>query len=109
MGARGGDGVDGADGAGAGVEAGGLDAGVAGVLVAVWDGGVGDCGAVGPGSAERVAEGISRPGSMLPGGCDDSTTSKAMMAAIMMPGKKYRISVSVSAADALTIRAAKLA
>jgi hypothetical protein len=102
------DGVDCPD-PGAGAEAGGLDGDIAGVLVAVCAGGEGDCGAVGLGSAERVAEGVSLPGLMLPGGCDDSTTSKAITAAIMMPGKKYRIPVSVSAADALIIRAAKLA
>ena len=79
------------------------------MLAAVCAGGEGDCGAVGLGAAERVAESISLAGLMLPGGCDDSTASKAMTAAIMMPGKKYRIPVSVSAADALIIRVAKLA
>jgi hypothetical protein len=38
-----------------------------------------------------VAAGVSLPGLTLPGGCNDSTASKAMTATIKMPGKKYRM------------------
>jgi len=63
------------------------------VLAAVLEGGVGGCGVAGLSSVDGAAAGVSLTGLGFPGGRDESTASKATTAAIMMPGKKYRMSV----------------
>jgi hypothetical protein len=84
-------------------------AGAAGVLAAVSDGGSGGCGAAGLGAVDRDAAAVSLAGLCSPGGRDQSTANRAITAAIMMPGKKYRMSVPSCAADSKIIGAAKLA
>jgi hypothetical protein len=73
-------------GASVGGEVGAFVGGAAGGVAAV-------CGA--GGVASDCAVDVSRVGTLVPGGCDDNTASKTMTAAIMTPGKKYRMSFTV--------------